>query len=220
MSVQKNKNNQNIVIKLKGNYEKFAQLLDLFESGELERILGIPIVGLDSFSLKKTITEQKVKKQSLSEWLQGVSSKVFLSEEFLSEGWKSWSEFLLPREENLALGNFKSINVQNNSTIARRAWKKIDELLELKGQMVTLVITVEPEAEQEIGIIVEVIPMDKKYLPPGLKLAVSFESDSPVETEALSDSEWIRVDFAEVTGKQFGIQVSLDDTVFNEDFLV
>ena len=59
MSDQVNIKNQNITIKLKGNYQMLDQLFGLYESGELENALGFSILELEAFSLKKITTEQE-----------------------------------------------------------------------------------------------------------------------------------------------------------------
>ena len=44
MTDQTGTQNQNTIIQLKGNYQIFDRLCELFESGELEKALGISIL--------------------------------------------------------------------------------------------------------------------------------------------------------------------------------
>lgn len=53
MTNQADAQNQNTIIQLKGNYQILDRLCELFESGELEKALGISILELEAFSLKK-----------------------------------------------------------------------------------------------------------------------------------------------------------------------
>ncbi|MFM8299603.1 MAG: hypothetical protein ACKN9A_14725 [Microcystis aeruginosa] len=61
MTNQADAQNQNTIIQLKGNYQILDRLCELFESGELEKALGISILELEAFSLKKIIVLEEPK---------------------------------------------------------------------------------------------------------------------------------------------------------------
>lgn len=49
---------QNAIFKFKGSYEEYNRLLDLYESGELEKVLGVPISNLQASSIKDSANQE------------------------------------------------------------------------------------------------------------------------------------------------------------------
>ncbi len=139
------------------------------------------------------------------------------------EGWFAgiFDEFWLPIEELLSPRKlaFKSSSEQGREDKIERA-KKIDLGLLVNGQQVALVVRVWTEENQEKGVLVQVVPLLKiESLPPGLKLTVTLESDE-AEVIAREADNLIQLEFSELPGKQFTVQVSLDNESVTEKFVV
>lgn len=139
---------------------------------------------------------------ALQQWFDGV----------FEEGWQAVDAVISPR---MNLG-FARGGGSSSSTIKRA--KVIDLGLLLNGQTVALVINLQPEANSEVGILVQVLPMgEQKYLPTGLKLKVNLESDS-AEVEARTADNLIQLEFSQRPSRTFNVQVSLGDAVVTEEF--
>jgi hypothetical protein len=109
---------------------------------------------------------------------------------------------------------------RSKSTV--KAKKEIDYELLLNRQPIDLVITMEPENNEEMGVLVQIKPREKDnkiYLPKGLKLRVTLESDV-AEVEARSKDKIIQLEFSENVGKSFSVEVILDDAVVTENFII
>ena len=113
------------------------------------------------------------------------------------------------------LGFAKSSSVDT----VKRA-KVIDFGLLLNRQKVALVVTIQPEADSEVGVLVQVHPIDEQeFLPPGLRLKIELESDSE-EVEARAADQLIQLEFSEIPGRYFSVKVILDDAEIVEKFVV
>lgn len=136
----------------------------------------------------------------------------------LSEWWKGlFTESWISLIYKPALRGTRS---QLNETV--KAKKEIDYGLLLNRQPVDLVITIKPEDNKAMGVLVQVVPREngeQNYLPEGLKLRVMLESDI-AEAEARSKDKLIQLEFSENVGKSFTVEVILDDAVVTEQFIV
>ncbi|NES06881.1 MAG: DUF1822 family protein [Okeania sp. SIO2F4] len=98
--------------------------------------------------------------------------------------------------------------------------KVIDFGLLLNRQKVALVVTIQPEADSEVGVLVQVHPIDKQeFLPPGLRLKIELESDSE-EVEARAADQLIQLEFSELPDRCFSVKVILYDAEIVENFVV
>ncbi|NET69783.1 MAG: DUF1822 family protein [Sphaerospermopsis sp. SIO1G2] len=141
---------------------------------------------------------------NLSAWFEGIFDEVWLPIEALlnpSElAWKSSRG--LSREDKI-----------------KRA-KKLDLGLLVNGQQVALVVSIWTEENKEKGVLVQVQAMgEPKILPPGLKLTVTLESDE-AEVIAREADNLIQLEFSENPGKQFTVQVFLENESVQEQFVV
>ncbi|MGB3510574.1 MAG: DUF1822 family protein [Microcoleaceae cyanobacterium] len=137
---------------------------------------------------------------NLGNWFAGMFEEIWLSPEAV----------LTPK-----LGFAKSSSVDT----VKRA-KIIDFGLLLNRQKIALVLTIQPEADSEMGVLVQVYPIDEQeYLPPSLRLKIELESDIE-EVEARAADQLIQLEFSEVSGKCFSVKVILDNAEIVENFVV
>jgi len=137
---------------------------------------------------------------NLANWFAGIFEEIWLPPEAV----------FTPK-----LGFAKSSSVDR----VKRA-KVIDFGLLLNRQKVALVVTIQPETDSEVGVLVQVNPIDEQeYLPPGLRLKIELESDSE-EVEARAADQLIQLEFSELPGKYFSVKVILDDAEIVEKFVV
>lgn len=163
------------------------------------------LLSLDN--LIDAIPHPPPKKQSLvnlANWFEGIFDEVWL-----------------PVEEvlNQKILAFKAFNPPNINDKIERA-KKIDLGLLIDGQKVALLISIWTEENQEKGVLVQVYPMgEQNSLPPGLKLTVILASDE-AEAIAREADNLIQLEFYEHPGKEFTVQISLDNESITEKFIL
>lgn len=174
MSDQVNTKNQNITIKLKGNYQMFDQLCGLYESGELEKALGISILELEAFSLKKITTEQqeivpevkildiaKVPPNTMTVQESAIATISPIIETIKNEVISSFDFWL----DRLGSQGFKTAAL-GNSTSRKKA-------IQLNQHLIELIFTIDEINETEIRIYLKVRPQNGKgYLPENLIVSV------------------------------------------------
>jgi hypothetical protein len=140
---------------------------------------------------------------NLGQWFAGV----------FDEGWQTVETILSPRK--LAFKNFRE---PKKDKIERA--KKLDLGLLVNGQEVALIVSIWTEENQEKGVMIQVCSIgEQKTLPLGLKLKVTLESDE-AEAIAREADNLIQLEFSELPGKQFTVQVSLDNESITEKFVV
>ncbi|NET16875.1 MAG: DUF1822 family protein [Okeania sp. SIO1H6] len=160
------------------------------------------LLSLDN--LIDAISNPPPKIVNLAAWFEGIFDEVWLPIEGL----------LIPKK--LA---FKSLGESSKDDKIERA-KKIDLGLLIDGQQVALLISLWREENQEKGVLVQVYPMgEQTILPPGLKLTVILESDE-AEVIAREADNLIQLEFSEHPGKEFTVQLSLDNESITEKFVV
>lgn len=92
----------------------------------------------------------------------------------------------------------------------------------LTDQAVVLVVTLPPDNEEEMDIIVEIHPtIGQDYLPPNLQLTVlDFEGVSVMEAQTRSGNKNIQLQFSGEEGERFSVKVALGDVSVVEDFMI
>jgi hypothetical protein len=92
----------------------------------------------------------------------------------------------------------------------------------LKEQAVVLVVSLPPNNEQEMDIIVEVHPTDgQHYLPPNLHLIVlDSEGASVMEAQTRSSNKNIQLEFSCEVGERFSVKLVLGDISITENFAI
>ncbi|WGV26507.1 DUF1822 family protein [Halotia branconii] len=100
--------------------------------------------------------------------------------------------------------------------------KLIDLGKYLQEQAVVLVVTLPPDNEQEMDVIVEVHPTNGQYyLPPNLNLMVlDFEGKSVMEAQTRNSNKNIQLEFSCEVGERFSIKLALGDISITENFVI
>ena len=122
--------------------------------------------------------------------------------------------------ENLAF-SFRSDSQLSEATI-RRA-KLLDLGLQLGSQSVVMLVAITPEAEQKVGILVQVHPdVGETFLPPHLKLGLLSRSGEILqEVQSRSQDNYIQLKrFRGLFGEGFNIQVTLGNATMMETFVI
>ncbi|WP_256386557.1 DUF1822 family protein [Hydrocoleum sp. CS-953] len=193
---------------------QFQQSLDKVE------ILGFyPAVAEDNLPEKMSV-EYLQPLDNLFEFLEKNKQAVLPQNTLVNlANWfaRIFEEIWLPPEVFFTpkLGFAKSSSVDT----VKRA-KVIDFGLLLNRQKVAVVITIQPEVDEEVGVLVQVHPIDEQeFLPPALRLKIVLESDSE-EVEARAADQLIQLEFSEIPGRYFSVKVILDDAEIVEKFVV
>ncbi|NEP01006.1 MAG: DUF1822 family protein [Symploca sp. SIO2E9] len=133
--------------------------------------------------------------------------------ETVDEGWQSVRELVSPQLRPA----FRNTNVKQQE----RA-KLIDLGLELAGDAVVLIITLQEIDQETVSVRAQVYPTGEAMtLPPNLKLSVLTETGEVFKNvTARSDDEFIQYQFEAQRGDDFGIQVSLGEASLTERFRV
>lgn len=141
---------------------------------------------------------------NLENWFTGIFDEIWLPIEALL-GYKQLA--------------FRGFRGKSREEKIERA-KSIDLGLLVNHQQVTLVLSIWTEENQEKGVLVQIYSMKEgESLPPGLKLTVTLESDQ-AEVIAREGDNLIQREFSEQPGKQFTVQISLDNKSVSEKFVV
>ncbi|MDJ0555638.1 MAG: DUF1822 family protein [Microcoleaceae cyanobacterium MO_207.B10] len=137
---------------------------------------------------------------NLANWFAGIFEEIWLP-----------SEAVFTPKLGFAKGSYVD-------TVKRA--KVIDFGLLLNRQKVALVVTIQPEVDSEVGVLVQVHPIDEQeFLPPGLRLKIELESDSE-EVEARAADQLIQLEFSELPGRIFSVKIILDNAEIVEKFMV
>ena len=139
---------------------------------------------------------------NLRQWLQQV----------FEDAWLTVEEALGIEEASLAFGTRNGI---------KRA-KLVDLGMQLAGHAVALILTIMPESDQSINIVVQVHPIDDKtYLPQYLKLVLlSPDGEVLYKVSARSTDNVVQFEFKGQPGEQFQIEVALGDVSVTENFVI
>jgi Protein of unknown function (DUF1822) len=92
----------------------------------------------------------------------------------------------------------------------------------LRQRAVVLVVTLPPDNEQEMDVIVEVHPTNgQDYLPPNLHLMIlDFEGTSVMEAQTRSSNKNIQLEFSCEMGEHFSVKLALGDISITENFVI
>ena len=208
--------NKNTVLVLKGNYQQFNRLQCLYQSGELEKRLGIPILELEAASLHKNIDSISSKKNLNSTTLFPLTTEMEkkalkLRQWFHNKFDSDWQLFQV-----VAPAAYRSTNDERPNEAVVRA-KQIG-----LGDAVTLALVVSlspPNDDGEVEITIKICPSEStKYLPSGLTITVLDESDDVFEElQANEEDPWLGLRFTASEG-QFSISLTLEETRVEEKF--
>jgi hypothetical protein len=143
----------------------------------------------------------------LSQWLQGT----------VETGWRSLDQ-LIGTTQPLAL-SFRSDLRANEATVQQA--KLLDLGLQLGQESVVLLVAITQEAEQKIGISIQVHPVPgTPYLPADLRLCLQLETGEALqEVRSRSQDNYIKLKhFRGLPGERFEIQMTLGDVKMTESF--
>ncbi|MBW4631189.1 MAG: DUF1822 family protein [Iphinoe sp. HA4291-MV1] len=100
--------------------------------------------------------------------------------------------------------------------------KLIDLEKHLTQQAVVLVVSLTPNNEQEMDIIVEVHPTsEENYLPPNLHLILlDCDGASVMEAQTRSTNKNIQLQFSGEVGERFSVKLALEDVSTIENFVI
>lgn len=145
---------------------------------------------------------------NLSQWLQNV----------FEEGWQA-IETLFGQEPNLAF-SFRQAPASSEQQVRRV--KPINLNTQAGNQTVLLMLTLAAQIDGRVEIRVQLYPIDRNsYLPANVKLALLSASGEVVQSvQAREQDDSIQLKrFKCAPGKQFSIQVAIDDFSFTEAFV-
>jgi len=190
----------------KENWE--AKLLGFLTLVETEKVPLNKLRSLDELidTIIPVTNTPAVKTVNLSKWFEGV----------FEAGYQALSNLINP-EQQLALATRES------SAKILEGGRLIDLGMRLKNQNVALVIQMTPETENERNILVQLHPGGgNRYLPPNLKLVMVSKSGKILqEIQSRTQDNYVQLlPFKGKVGKNFTIEVVLDDAKLAEDIFV
>jgi hypothetical protein len=164
--------------------------------------------------LKAVISSESQTAVNLSRWLENV----------FEGGWQNLEALLgIP---NLAW-SFRSPNQLGDMRRDRpetivRGGKLIDLGIQLAGHPVALVVTLIPEADQKINVILQLHPaVGQMHLPQTTRLIVLDKSGEIfLEVQARSADNFIQLQFSGIAGERFSVEVALGVASIREDFVI
>lgn len=189
---------------------KSATLLGFVPSVESGEVSVQELQSLDT--LLEHLRQLKPADQwtTLSQWLRGA----------FETGWRSLDD-LLGTAQPLVLSFRADASV--SETTVRRA-KVLDLMLQLGAQSVVLLVAVTPEAEQQLGISVQVHPVaGGQYLPSDLTLRLLTEGGEELQdVRSRQQDNFIKLKrFRGVSGERFNIQIALgEEASITESFII
>jgi Protein of unknown function (DUF1822) len=149
---------------------------------------------------------------NLDKWWDGV----------FEEGWQSTESVLSTIPNNLTWGYVRSRKESNNFPISQT--KLFDFGLLLQNKFLALIVSLKKEENEEQGVLVQILPHQKEYLPSGLKLKVTLNPNTPdsisQEVTARQVDNAIQLEFSEAPNKQFKVEVSYEGAVVTEEFVL
>lgn len=155
-------------------------------------------------------TEPVKMRVNLSQWF----------ENFFEAGWQSMETLLGTQQQNLAF-SLRSTSGSRFASVKRA--KLIDLGLRLGGQAVALLVAIAPDAEQKVGILVQLHPTGgETYLPPHLSVGLLSESGATLqEVQSRSQDNYIQLKrFRGLPGECFNIQVAYGEASVTETFVI
>ncbi|MBW4670295.1 MAG: DUF1822 family protein [Cyanomargarita calcarea GSE-NOS-MK-12-04C] len=173
----------------------------------LPSVVGVDRTDIQTLSQSTSIVNKAL--VNVSSWCLGV----------FEEGWQSTKDMLKTLDSNYAWGVVRSKSIDYHCGV-----KKLDFGLLLNGQKLALVINVKRLEDNEVDVLVQVIPYNEEYLPSALKLKVTLnpntsESESQEVITRKADN-LIQLEFSEIVGKQFQVEVGFQGAVIVEEFLL
>jgi hypothetical protein len=144
-------------------------------------------------------------------------------ESVFQAGWQSLDAFLVGNAENLAYNLRHGQKLREARQVAVEGVKLIDLGVQLGEQSVALLVGLTKEADQQVGIRVQLYPVGgQTYLPQKIKLTLLSPSGTALqESQARIQDNLIQLKrFTCSVGTNFKIQVAIDRFSITEDFQI
>ncbi|NMF65517.1 hypothetical protein DP113_34355 (plasmid) [Brasilonema octagenarum UFV-E1] len=164
---------------------------------------------LNTEAVNSIPVDSPLKNVNLSQWFQQI----------FAAGWQSIDEVLNSQLGNLAF-EFRSSSTAKKTGV--NGVKLIDLGMQLGGQSLALMLALSQEADQKIGILVQVHPTgNEKYLPQNLKLLLLESNNILQQIQSRSRDSYIQLNrFKGLTGTSFSIKLILNDSSMIENFSI
>lgn len=191
---------------VKCSQEEFEHLQELFESGELNEILGVEVVDMGI-----TSTEIPTKSIVLSQWLRGIIEPTWEVIKILGD--TPVDNLAFPIQDKLKKQpNYFSISCKKTYNLGSY----------IDGNSLKLIVEVELIRTQgEINVNFRVQPCkNQPFLPLGLKLILFVGSDILAKVEAGSVNRSIEHGLTGEIGDAFSVKLALGDISVIEDFVI
>lgn len=178
-----------------------------------ERLLDRIAAAVAPVAAERTEPDQvQATLTNLSQWLQGQ----------FEAGWEAIATLLDPPQLREAYGFRLSgggTAVRDSETGVRRA-KRFEMPMPPVVYPIVMVLDVEPQADQQRDIQVQLYAVDDPVLPPDLQLQVLDETGDPLlETQTFGTSDVVELQLNLGAGKQFSVRIALGETEVTETFL-
>lgn len=220
-----NKNQHNLVIRFEGTKDEYKRLLTCFQSGELEKLLHLPIQDVRLVPAQPEATSavgrsneivpqvlQRVYNSLESGW-QAVELLLNTEQQKLAHGWRSSRQLKaqdleIPKASNLAIpseGFMRGINL---------------DLLKIDQQVALIVALMPGNLPQEIDVLVEVRPTQgQTALPPDLQLMViDYKGTTVLSAQAVKGDPRITFALTGNIGEPFRVKLALNDFSYMQEF--
>jgi hypothetical protein len=147
----------------------------------------------------------------LSNWLQNNFVNT------VQTGWQTIAALLAPEQHKLAL-SYRSSSVTEENSV--RQAKLIDFGVQLGNKSLVLLVALTPDADNKVGIRVQVHPPEgEKHLPSHVKLALLESGEIRQEVQSRNRDNFIQLKrFKGIPGTSFSVQVALGDVSLAEEF--
>ncbi len=195
----------NTVVTFEGSFQLLERLLELQQSGELEKILGVPVLDIDACS--------QIEQDESSKSITMIPNQVNLTkwfENIFTTGWQTVEELLTPQQLRSAYF----------SEPVKRA-KRINLQIDLITHTVILLVSLTREDADRVIVNLKVFPTSESpNLPPNLKLILLTEGEIFKEVTSRSADQYIQYEFEAEPGDEFVVNLVLDEAEIAEDFVV
>jgi hypothetical protein len=174
--------------------------------------IKLPRATTNNNTLTQTKTIVNKALVNLSKWWDGVFEK----------DWQTTDSIGNNNLKKLTWGYVRSKKPSSRFSISRT--KLFDFGILLQNQTLALVIHLQKQKNTEQDVLVQVLPNEAEYLPFGLKLKVTLNPDTPEsvseEVTAEKAENAIQLEFSEKSGLQFKVELSFQDAVIVEEFIL
>lgn len=181
----------------------FEHLQELFESGELNKSLGVEVIDMGI-----TSTEFSTESIILSQWLKGIVQPSWQVIHSNTAG----SNLTLVTQSKLS-------NQTKYCSISCKRYYKSENYID--GNSIELIVTIQLNGQGEMNIKVIAKPCrHQTFLPQGLKLLLLVDFDVLAEVEAKSADKMIHYGLTGDIGDNFSVKLALGDISRREDFVI